>query len=75
MSTIHHVCFFAELTDILAGDDAITKVFCSKGAAGTLPCLQCRNVVSTSVETLPPGFVSIACDDPTLFVRNNDEDY
>ena len=67
--------FFAKLTNLLADDDALTKVYCVKGAGGLLPCLECKNVLAADRSVVPGGyFVTVACSDPKRFDMLDDQD-
>ena len=68
--------FFAKLTNVLADDDALTKVYCVKGAGGLLPCLECKNVLAADRRVVPGGyFVTVACSDPKRFDMLDDQDH
>ena len=73
---INGILFFARLTNLLADDDALTKVYCVRGAAGLLPCLECKNVLAADRRVVPGGyFVTVACSDPNMFDMLDDQDH
>ena len=73
---INGILFFARLTNLLADDDALTKVYCVRGAAGLLPCLECKNVLAADRRVVPGGyFVTVACSDPNRFDMLDDQDH
>ena len=62
--------FFARLGNILADDDANTKIWSSMGAGATLCCQQCKNVLSAYQShrvALSEYFVDITCSDVKRF--------
>jgi hypothetical protein len=73
---IHSTLFFARLTNLIADDDALTKLFGVRGASGLLSCLECKNVLAADRRPPKDGyFVTVACSDPKRFDTLTDADH
>ena len=69
------ICFF-KVSNVLADEEGLKSMYTAKGAAGTKPCMLCRNLVaaSSALLTYSRDLVDTACTDPDKFMLNNDED-
>ena len=67
-----HATMYLGLGNLVADGDALRAIWSSKGAAGKLPCIFCKNVVNEKFES--PYLVHISCTDSSKFDRATDHD-
>ena len=71
-----HFVLYLTLTNIVADDEALTKIFATKGASAILPCLSCKNVLSAGRDCQNSDyFVTVACPDVKRFDCCSDQDF
>ena len=64
------------LANIIADDEALTKIFAAKGAAAILPCLSCKNVLAAGRDCrISNYFVTVACPDVSRFDCCTNQDF
>ena len=64
------------LTNIIADDEALTKIFAAKGAPALLPCLSCKNVLAAGRDCGSSGyFVTVSCPEVERFDCCANEDF
>ena len=65
-----------KLTNIIADDEALTKIFAAKGASALLPCLSCKNVLAAGRDCGSSDyFVTVSCPDVSRFDCCANEDF
>ena len=70
------VVVYLDLTNIVADDEALTKIFAAKGASALLPCLSCKNVLAAGRDCGSSGyFVGVDCLEVSQFDCGSDEDF
>ena len=67
------VILFADISLMVSDEVALKSSLENKGAAGTLPCMFCRNVCSRGLDEHDVGgvLVPITCTDPARFSQHN----
>ena len=63
------------MTNLLADDEALTRIHDVRGASSLLPCLECKNVVPDATDVSSQSyFVNLSCSDTSRFDQTTDED-
>ena len=65
--------FFARVTNLLADDAALTRIYDVRGASSLLPCLECKHVLPDCKDVSGQSyFVNLSCSDTSSFDRLTD---
>ena len=67
--------FWARVTNLIADDEALTRIYDVRGAGSLLPCLECKNVVPDAIDVSGQDyFVNVSCSDTSRFDQATDQD-
>ena len=70
-----HTLFFARVSNFIADDEALTRIYDVRGASSLLPCLECKNVVPDLTDVSGQDyFVNLSCSDTSRFDATSDQD-
>ena len=63
------------MSNFIADDEALTRIYDVRGASSLLPCLECKNVVPDSTDVSGQDyFVNLSCSDTSRFDAYSDQD-
>ena len=63
------------MTNLIADDEAPTRIYDVRGAGSLLPCLECKNVVPDAIDVSGQDyFVNLSCSDTSRFDPATDQD-
>ena len=63
------------MTNLLADDEALTRIYDVRGASSLLPCSQCKTVVPDATDVSGQEyFVNVSCSDERRFDQTTDQD-